>query len=306
MRIAFCLSGLSYSNNDKHIDTKTKKGDIVDYTIGYEYFKKNIFDINDNIDVFIHSWNNVKQDEILNLYNPKKYIYEEPMMFFNKNKNKKKKDCNNNELNSIDIRKHYHYSRWYSCNKVIKLKQEYEKEHNFKYDFVMNTRFDIAFLTELKFNNFDNKYFYAGNWCQIYLPNDIFLENNCYYLIEKIMKNEASSEDIKRLPTKYKKHLNIIKNTNIKDLKHVHIGYPYEDTHGFIDQWFFSNSEYMDIFGNLYNNIDNYINICNEISSHRWIKIHLENENILDKVKNTFHLHDDFPLVRRKFLNNIK
>lgn len=32
------------------------------------------------------------------------------------------------------------------------------------------------------------------------------------------------------------------------------------------------------------------------------IKVQLERHNLLDKVKLIFHLHDDFPLVRRKIL----
>ena len=57
MRIALCLSGLSYGHSDKHINkNKNKKGDIVDYKVGYKYYKKNIIKINENIDIFIHTW----------------------------------------------------------------------------------------------------------------------------------------------------------------------------------------------------------------------------------------------------------
>ena len=56
--------------------------------------------------------------------------------------------------------KQQNYSQWYSRMKSVDLKKEYEKENNFKYDYVMICRFDVMFFTDIIFENFDNRYFY--------------------------------------------------------------------------------------------------------------------------------------------------
>ena len=61
------------------------------------------------------------------------------------------------------LRYHSIKSRWYSNKKVVELKSEYEKENNFKYDFVMIYRFDCMFNKDVVFSEFDNKYFYNSH-----------------------------------------------------------------------------------------------------------------------------------------------
>ena len=39
------------------------------------------------------------------------------------------------------------------------------------------------------------------------------------------------------------------------------------------------------------------------ISNHRLIPKHLEENNILNKLKPIFYTHDDYPLVRRYYFN---
>ena len=51
MRIAICFYGLVGSVCDKN-----GQGVPLDPAIGYKYYKENIFDTNDEVDVFIHSW----------------------------------------------------------------------------------------------------------------------------------------------------------------------------------------------------------------------------------------------------------
>ena len=82
-----------------------------------------------------------------------------------------------------------------------------------------------------------------------------------------------------------------------------------------MDSWFFSNPEYMDILCSLYDSLDEYtkpgvtwwdgkstvVDGSGNISNHRLIPKHLEVNGILDKLKHTFCVHDDFPLVRRLY-----
>ena len=75
MRIAFCLVGIV-----GYVE-KYGSGKPIDPNVAHEYNKKHIFDVNDNVDVFIHSWSTEFREEILNLYKPKKHIIEEQIDF---------------------------------------------------------------------------------------------------------------------------------------------------------------------------------------------------------------------------------
>jgi hypothetical protein len=72
MKIALCLHGLFNSTTDP-----TSNG--VD---GFEYIKENILSKGD-VDIYIHSWELDKKEEILNLYKPKSYIFEQQKEFSN-------------------------------------------------------------------------------------------------------------------------------------------------------------------------------------------------------------------------------
>ena len=56
-------------------------------------------------------------------------------------------------------RKQNHYSRWYSNKMVNNLRSQYEKENKFKYDFVMTSRFDLAFEKDLFFEDYEPSFF---------------------------------------------------------------------------------------------------------------------------------------------------
>tara|TARA_R110001599_G_scaffold127036_3_gene300224 strand:+ start:172 stop:942 length:771 start_codon:yes stop_codon:yes gene_type:complete len=143
MKIALCLQGTvgNVYTNKKQYEYR----EDVDYRIGLEHNKKHLFQ-NNSIDVFIHCWNTKYKNEIVNDYNPKKYCFEEQKEF-------------NLETKRLDYMK----SRWYSQKKVIDLKKLYEHENNFIYDYVIVSRFDQAFLTDLNFNEYDPNKFWAPN-----------------------------------------------------------------------------------------------------------------------------------------------
>ena len=145
MRVAFCLVGIVGSVQGKYgLDgtTNSTKGLPVDFRIGHHFHKKHIFDHND-VDVFIHSWSDEFKDQLLDLYQPKKYIIQEQIDF----------KQNTHRMNSI-------CSRWYSTATSVNLKKQYEIENNFVYDMVMLYRFDHIFRTNLIFSEFDPELFY--------------------------------------------------------------------------------------------------------------------------------------------------
>jgi|ETNmetMinimDraft_9_1059917.scaffolds.fasta_scaffold51039_1 hypothetical protein len=140
MKVALCLMGIVGSATDKY-----GLGQDIDYRIGHHFIKKHILDKND-VDVFIHSWSTEFKDKLVDIYKPKKHLIERQIDF-----------------GEDTLRYHSIKSRWYSNKKVVELKSEYEKENNFKYDFVMIYRFDCMFNKDVVFSEFDNKYFYNSH-----------------------------------------------------------------------------------------------------------------------------------------------
>lgn len=112
-----------------------------------------------DVDIFIHTWNYCDSDnlkgtdynEIVAKYNPKSIkIESQKDVFKNKEinvviKNKKRKVS--------DI-----YNLFHSINSVNKLRKEYETKNGLKYDWVVQTRFDILFSSSFCINDFISSY----------------------------------------------------------------------------------------------------------------------------------------------------
>lgn len=260
MKVAICFYGLLGSKVGVG-----GKGEVISADESFEYYKKHIFDKNDDVDIFIHSWSYEYKKDIQRVYKPKLSIIEKQVQFPN---SKKLKDPIKNILNikSTIVRyvkgifnptlklerakkKFRACSRWYSNKKVLELKKTYEEKNNFRYDFVMVTRFDVAFFTDLIFDNYDPKYFWASNWNDLPRPenNNTLLFNNNF---------EGS---------------------------------------GFLDLWFFSNSNNMDMFSKLYDNIHKY-----PISPHFSSKSHVDTFLNDTDIKYTMYRWQDFEMIRSK------
>ena len=143
MKIALCLQGTVGNVYTNKKDYEYKKN--VDYRIGLEHYQKHLFKHND-IDVFIHCWNKEYESQMVNDYKPKSYLFEDQIDF-----------------NLESKRLNYIKSRWFSQKKVLQLKKEYEQENQLKYDYVMVSRIDQAFLSDLIFKNYDPNKFWAPN-----------------------------------------------------------------------------------------------------------------------------------------------
>jgi hypothetical protein len=265
MRIAICFYGLVGSRSDKN-----GQGLPLDPAIAHKYYKENIFDVNDEVDIFIHSWSIDFKDQLIELYNPKKEIIEKQKSFPNAPNHQ---DVVGKGINKIKMfffklikRKSYDYirelkkkeafraySRWYSVNKSIQLMKNFEQEKNFRYDCVMSTRLDVSFFTPVIFKKFDMSYFYASNW------------------------NDA--------PNKRNKTPANFLNQNIGK--------------GFLDFWFFSNSSLMYDFSKLYFEMDHY-----PIIPHTSSRKHID--TLTDRVKYVFYRWHDHEMIRRKFFESEK
>ena len=148
MKIALCLQGLSSGKNDKD--------DLVLFEAGAATIYENIIDIN-NVDVFIHTWmeNEAHVKKINAVYSPQDSSFDKQITF-RPNKEIPRSLQNPNRYHSIK-------SRWYSHQKALELKKEYEKKHNFKYDFVMISRFDVHYFSPFHFGEYDPSFFYASD-----------------------------------------------------------------------------------------------------------------------------------------------
>ncbi len=275
-KIAICFFG-------KVGNIKTKSGlgksDMDVLLKSFEHYDRHILNKN-NIDVFIHCWDIELKERILKLYKPKSFIIEKQRFF-----NIPWYVLGNHK------RKQNHYSRWYSQKISNDLRSSYEKENNFKYDFVMSTRFDIAFEKDLIFSEMDSNLFYAPSW-DIALNKkgkDIFKggKNNFY---EKIKNNPSL----------------------LNECKYSKKGYPFTNS-GLADLWFIGNSKDSTAFSKLFDYLDNYnkpLNcpygggkILKMISNHQLSLYHIKKIDLLKKLRFKFNRIYDFPLTRRKYFN---
>jgi hypothetical protein len=152
MRSAICLYGIVGG-----IDGKGGLGSNIPFKECYETYKKHIIDIN-NTDVFIHSWSVDAEKPLVELYKPKKHKFQKQIKFVYEPFIRKKYTDKNRDHGYRAL------SKWFSVKESIKLKKEYEIEHNFKYDWIMLTRFDTLFFTDLDFSKCDPQSLYVPNF----------------------------------------------------------------------------------------------------------------------------------------------
>ena len=169
MKIALCFYGLvgGAEGNDG-------KGFTLSPLTAAHYYKKNIIDNNENVDIFIHSWSVEEKKELIEIYKPKRYSIEIQKKFY------PWKLFLRQFLHPLPILKLFlsgnwnifswiyslstrAQSRWYSNKKAIQLALEYQKSNGFNYDFIFVTRMDVVFFEKINFNNFDKNYFYVPN-----------------------------------------------------------------------------------------------------------------------------------------------
>ena len=125
MKIALCLHGLVGTDDKYGIGDKR-----INYKIGYRHFKENVFDVNEDVDVFFHTWSVDHEEKLCEVYKPESFL------------------CEKQPVYSENPRKQAIFCRWNSTKKVMDLVSQSGK----KYDFVMLTRFDIAFLVNFNFS----------------------------------------------------------------------------------------------------------------------------------------------------------
>ena len=83
MRIAICFYGLAGKKNNfqNSHDWMQDSDESLDCNLSYNHYKNHIFDKNDNVDIFLHTWSIEQEDNLRKLYKPKDCIFEEQKQF---------------------------------------------------------------------------------------------------------------------------------------------------------------------------------------------------------------------------------
>ena len=121
-------------------------------------------------DVFIHSWDTSIEEEICEIFQPKKYIFEKQKKFDDLIY---QLDMNRFSNSRGDIFKTLSF--FYTRKKSNDLKKIQEKEQRYKYDCVLTSRFDIGYhnygKNKTSYLDFDIKnnmsFIYSAYWNQI-------------------------------------------------------------------------------------------------------------------------------------------
>jgi hypothetical protein len=158
-KVAFCLHGLAAGKNFKH------GGLEVTFEAESDLYKQHILGIN-NCDVFMHSWSVDVADQLKEIYQPRKALFQNSEVFFTPTLGERFKDFKKKlrgktrelyRVNNI-------YSRWATFKRAVDLVGQYEEENGVRYDFIMVSRFDMSLFTDIDFSQLDPEKFYAGRW----------------------------------------------------------------------------------------------------------------------------------------------
>lgn len=146
MKIALCFSGQPRA-----------------FKAGYEYYKANLLDHHE-VDVFIHSWNSERNDEIVELYKPKAYEFENLLAgdfdsIYTNTPNPKVFPARNTVF------------QLYSMYKSMIIKCEHENKLHFKYDWVIKSRTDYALNGKIPFDTLDSTKLYIPD-CRVVPTRD--------------------------------------------------------------------------------------------------------------------------------------
>ena len=121
----------------------------------YKSFKKNIIDLYDKVDIFIHTWYDSNIDyNFLDEIGVTDYIIEkyEPSKFNVVTNNLKNRICDPSPYSSKDelfkINRFYNNNSpmYYAIYKTFKMKRNYELSNNFTYDVVIRIRADVSII----------------------------------------------------------------------------------------------------------------------------------------------------------------
>ena len=160
---------------------KFNTGKDVPIELAHRHLKKHILEANEDhdVDIFMHSWSTDHEKELLELYNPTDYIIEPQIIFdFEYSVGNPNKKGNPNDESGLpnradfghyfgfykgldNLRFHSMFSKWYSAKIANDLKIKHEEKNGFTYDYVFLTRYDLAYIVDIKFSEYNKDKFYV-------------------------------------------------------------------------------------------------------------------------------------------------
>lgn len=190
-------------------------GQPSDIDICFKTIKHNILDIYPDHDIFMHSWSIDFKDKLVEMYNPKSYLFEKQENFgYTGDMASLSNEGNGQAFRTI--------SKYTSLERANKLRIDYEKINNIQYDWILVLRYDLIFFTKLNLEKYDNSIFYIcnePNW-----ENDIHrlkMIHDIIFLAAPINMNKFCSlaEDFRN--NKHKEQLHSIHHTGYSKLIEV-------------------------------------------------------------------------------------
>lgn len=197
VKIAYCIYGMSYGKHNA-------KDNIYSACKNLQNWTDQLFSKYNNIDIFIHTWNEESRQDINQYLKPKKLLIEDinkinnqvimvdkypsnKILLNNTTKKISKTKLNNKQtrdFNTLPLM-YGKYSRFYSMYQADQLRQQYESEHKFTYDIVINTRFDVFYNININLLDLDYNKIYCvpkKNMAPLYFtvahPNDYLYFSN--------------------------------------------------------------------------------------------------------------------------------
>jgi len=215
---AICLIGgisTSYNSHNSLIETHN----LIDYHAVARVNKKFIFNHNSNIDVFIHCWTPSAEADMVQLYNPKSYLFEDNAIYNTVLRNK----CWNKDDLRLRGRGQFEFNRasfFLSIKKCLTLMHEYKSTTNTSYDKVMIYRPDVVINKPLILSDFpvgenlvlcNNGKSHPGDFHYVMDENTSYKFSTLYDNIEVGRKFQPSSDiiDIRSMPLDIAKYIGI-------------------------------------------------------------------------------------------------
>lgn len=261
MKIAICFYGLVGSKVDKN-----GSGSNLDPSIAYNLNYNNLI-LGNDVDVFIHSWSSECKEQLLEYYQPKLFIIEDQKEFPLSDKLKNNRDLKEKIKNIISVLNkkrtlnnidiNNKKEAFRACSRWYSNKKVLELKR--QYEIENRFKYDCVMVLRLDVG------FYSKMDFSEY-------DMGCFYA--------SNWNDYPNISNDYKVNR---KNHNLGK--------------GFLDFWFLSNSDNMDSFSKLYDNMPNY-HICPHRASYE------HTITFTNNIRYTKYRWFDFEMIRRKEYNS--
>ena len=160
MKIALLLSGLARKVEE-----------------GYNEYWKHVIESND-VDVYLHYWEDAEYKRVLDFYQPKKYICEKPVDF---SQYKIGVESPNDPL-ARPVEKYNVAGNYYSLPMIYGWQQVYNLIED-EYDIIIRSRYDLGWESPLNLAKVDSNYINISNQ---HWPNSEILDDNLTILNQKL------------------------------------------------------------------------------------------------------------------------